>query len=923
MESPQRPAEAESTERLRVEIRALGRMLGTVIREQEEERLFELEEAIRIAARDHRQGDGEAGLALSRLIGTLRDRESQVVTRAFSLFFELVNLAEDRQRVRVLRARELLEAPRPRAESVAAAVERLREAGVPAAALSSMLADLRVEPVFTAHPTEAKRRSTRIQLGRMRGLLDALDVQELAPRERERLLELIHSHLTGLWQSDLTRPRRPTVAEEIEQGLHFSSSLWRVVPQLCRDLDKALRKSYPGERPQDGPLPSAQPLLRFGSWIGGDRDGNPGVTAEVTGKAFLELRRSGLREHLAQCRRTFETLSPSTRQVPVSPELEAFLPEALSRFPEASPRVQAVSPNEPYRRALRVIEWRLERALAAEGPGAQPSGAYARAGELQSDLRLLASSLEAHAGGSIAAGELQDWRWTAEAFGLQLQRLDIRQDARDLRELVGELTARLGLSTGYAGLGEAERVRVMERALQAAPPTLPEAADLSEEARDTLRRLRLLARVYAAWGPEPIGCYVISMTRGMSDVLGVVWLARLAGAPPLSVVPLFETIQDLRDAPGVLEKLLEHPLYRRHLAETGGVQTVMVGYSDSTKDGGYLAANWALYQAQRGMSRAAEARGVRLRFFHGRGGALGRGGGPAARGILALPPRTQSLGLRVTEQGEVLAERYDDPRVAYRHLEQILWATISAVALPAAEPREEWTQIMESLARAAYDHYRRLVEQPGFLTFFEQATPIGEIESLPIASRPAHRRSGRRLEDLRAIPWVFAWTQNRVLLPAWYGLGEALQSFARSQPRGWEPLREMYLQWPFFRAVLDDAALALAKADLGIARRYAELVEEAALRERFWGLLEADYRASCEGLRQVTGQPELLADIPWLKRSIVVRNPNTDPLNLIQVEWLRRLREAERRGSLEEAAVLRETLHMTIQGLVAGMRTTG
>jgi phosphoenolpyruvate carboxylase len=349
----------------------------------------------------------------------------------------------------------------------------------------------------------------------------------------------------------------------------------------------------------------------------------------------------------------------------------------------------------------------------------------------------------------------------------------------------------------------------------------------------------------------------------------------------------------------------------------------MVGYSDSTKDGGYLAASWALYQAQRGMSRVAEARGARLRFFHGRGGALGRGGGPAARGILALPPRTLSLGLRVTEQGEVLAERYDDPRVAYRHLEQILWATLTAVAFPAPEPRAEWTEVMEMLSATAYRHYRRLVEQPGFLEFFEQATPIDEIESMPIASRPAHRRSGRRLEDLRALPWVFAWTQNRLLLPAWYGLGEALQAFTRADPGGWERLREMYGGWPFFRAVLDDAALALAKADLGIARRYAALVEDAALRERIWALLEADYQASRDGLLRVAGQPALLADIPWLKRSIEVRNPNTDPLNLIQVEWLRRLREAVRGGSQEAAASLRQTLRLTIQGLAAGMRNTG
>jgi len=373
----------------------------------------------------------------------------------------------------------------------------------------------------------------------------------------------------------------------------------------------------------------------------------------------------------------------------------------------------------------------------------------------------------------------------------------------------------------------------------------------------------------------------------------------------------------------MVRDMLQDPAYRRHLKRRGNVQIVMIGYSDSTKDGGYLAACWSLYKTQSVLSPVAQEFGVRLIFFHGRGGSLGRGGGPAARSILALPPESLGAGLRMTEQGEVLADRYDDPRIAGRHLEQVIWATLAASVQPLTPPREQWQAAMEELAREALAAYRALIEAPSFLSYFEQATPILEIESLPIASRPAHRRDTRGLSDLRAIPWVFAWTQNRCMIPAWYGLGSAFQAFAKAHDDGWQTLREMYEGWPFFRATLDNAVLALAKSDMDIGRTYAELVEDVEVRERIWGMISTEYQRSRDSVLRTNGQPELLAELGWLQHSIRLRNPNTDPLNLLQVEWLRRLRAAEKRWDEEEQKQCRELLRLTIEGVAAGMRTTG
>jgi phosphoenolpyruvate carboxylase len=926
-----REAKVQKSENLVSEIRFLGRILGEIIKEQGGPTLYDLEEEIRLGSRARREGTPGAERALRARIRSMSDVEARTVVRAFTIFFDLVNLAEDRERVRVLRDRERTRAPEPRSESMEEAVLLMKAAGLGPEGSQALLDILAIGLVFTAHPTEAKRRSVRTKVRLLRQSLVQLDSAELLPRERDALVTRMRSLLTALWQTDLIRPRRPSVLEEVEVGLYFASTLWEVTPAIFAELKRALDKVYPGSSFR---LP---PFLEFGSWIGGDRDGNPHVSAAVTAQTLLRMRGAALDAHIAQCRLLFEELTTSEREAAVSWEMRQALERRVREFPEIAPLVEPLSQHEIYRRWLRTVEWRLCRSREAASLEAVPAGAYRSGAELAADLVLVRDSLRLNRGTHIVEGGLQTWLWQTEIFGLHFARLDIRQESGRNARVVAELMRVLGRCPDYASLSEQERRELLRQ-----PAVVGEAvrAGLGAEVQETLDVFTAIARAARALGEECLGGHIISMTHEVSDVLAVLWLMRLgaegggpaggpaggaaeAGGPSMDIVPLFETIDDLARAPDVVGAMLDDATYRRHLARRGDTQTVMIGYSDSTKDGGYLAACWALYNAQSVLSTVARERGVRLVFFHGRGGSLGRGGGPAARSILALPPESLGAGLRMTEQGEVLADRYDDPRIAGRHLEQVIWATVTSSVRPLSPPKREWLETMETLGREALAAYRTLIEEPGFLSFFEQATPIVEIESLPIASRPAYRRETRSLADMRAIPWVFAWTQNRCMIPAWYGIGSAFQAFARTRPDGWQVLRAMYEGWSFFRATLDNAVLALAKSDLAIGRMYADLVEEPETRERVWAMIATEYEASRDAVLRTNGQPQLLEELPWLQQSIRVRNPNTDPLNLVQVEWMRRKREAERRGDEARQAECRELLRLTIEGVAAGMRTTG
>jgi phosphoenolpyruvate carboxylase len=905
----------EKREKLGTEIRFLGRILGEIIREQAGQTLYDLEEEIRLGSRARREGKPEAERALQERIRSMTDTEARTVVRAFTIFFDLVNLAEDRERIRVLRERERARYPEPRSESMEEAVLLMRRSGMDPSDVQGLLDLLSIGLVFTAHPTEAKRRSVRTKVRLLRQSLVLLDDEGLLPRERERLVTRIRSLLTGLWQTELIRPRRPSVLEEVEVGLYFATTLWDAAPIIFGELARALEKTYPDASFR---LP---PFLDFGSWIGGDRDGNPHVSSQVTMETLLRMRTAAVDAHLAQCRLLIEEITSSEREAAVSAALHEALERRLGENPSLTTLVDPISPHEVYRRFLKTVEWRLERTRAVDTIECLPAGAYRTGAELAADLALIRDSLRENRGGHIFEASLQSWLWQTEVFGLHFARLDIREESGRNRRVTAELARLLGISPDFSALPEEGRRKLLHASL-AHLPQVP-SSGLSPDTAETLSVFSMLGQASSTLGAEGLGGHIISMTHSVSDILAALWLMRLQGGPAMDVVPLFETIEDLSRAPLILGEMLDDPEYRAHLGRRGNVQTVMIGYSDSTKDGGYLAACWALYKAQSILSRVAQERGVRLIFFHGRGGSLGRGGGPAARSILALPPESLGGALRMTEQGEVLADRYDDPQIAGRHLEQVIWATLTSSARPLSPPSEQWRETMQLLASDAFAAYRGLIEQPGFLTFFEQATPIVEIESLPIASRPAHRHGVRSLSDLRAIPWVFAWTQNRCMIPAWYGIGTAFQRFSASRPDGGDILRAMYEGWPFFRATIDNAVLALAKSDLAIGRKYTELVEDDEVRERIWGLIAGEYERSREAVLKANGQADLLSEIPWLKQSIKVRNPNTDPLNLVQVQWLSRLREAERRGDAVRQAECRELLRLTIEGVAAGMRTTG
>ena len=911
----------EKREKLGAEIRFLGSMLGDVIREQVGTTLFDLEEEIRLGARARRGGSEGAERALDARIRSLSGEEARTIVRAFTLFFDLMNLAEDRERVRVLRERERDRYPEPRPESMEEAALMMKNAGLDAPGIRTLLGLLSIGLVFTAHPTEAKRPSVRTKVRLLRQSLMNLDDADILPRERERTVAGIRSLVTGLWQTDLVRPRRPSVLEEVEVGLYFAATLWDVAPGIYAELDRALRKIYPGE---EFALP---PFLSFGSWIGGDRDGNPHVNARATALTFARMRSAAVSAHLSRCRQLFDELTSSEQQAPVTSALRDVVEQRMELFPDIRPLVEPISRHETYRRFLRTVEWKLERTRATDSLESLPEGAYRSGTELAEDLQLVEDSLKAHRGSAIAEGNLMGWLWQTQIFGLHFARLDIRQESSRNALVITEVVRALGLCADYAALDEEGRRALLRSTMGLHRPLNREA--LSAEARESLDVYDVLRQAAAAVGEEALGGHIISMTHRVSDILAALWLMELRPAsavgpvPAMDIVPLFETIDDLARAEAMVREMLNDPVYRRHLVRRRNVQVVMIGYSDSTKDGGYLAACWALYRTQSLLSRLAQDHGVRLVFFHGRGGALGRGGGPAARSILALPPESLGAGLRMTEQGEVLADRYDDPRIAGRHLEQVIWATLAASVQPLTPPRAQWLQAMEELSREALAAYRALVEEPCFLSYFEQATPIREIEALPIASRPAHRHGARGLGDLRAIPWVFAWTQNRCMIPAWYGIGSAFQAFARSRRDGWRMLKEMYEEWPFFRATLDNAVLALAKCDMDIGRTYASLVEDSEARTRIWNMIESEYARSRDAALATNGQAGLLEEIPWLQNSIRLRNPNTDPLNLLQVAWLRRLREAERQGNEATLMECREILRLTIEGVAAGMRSTG
>ncbi|TWT95984.1 Phosphoenolpyruvate carboxylase [Botrimarina colliarenosi] len=906
-------------ERLRREIDDLGRTFGDTVRRFAGDEAFQLVETVRRLARRFCDGDLAAADELDALLRDLTADQLRIVIRSFGTFLELANLAEDRQRVRSLHDRERKSHPAPRRESILDAVRKLKEQGVSAEAMADLVERVRVELVFTAHPTEAKRKSIRGKLRSLRQILSRLDVASLTPREEESLRGLVRREIVKLWQTDIIRPTRPTVLEEVQRGLAFMPVIWDTAPRIVGELRQAVAEVYPAQEVAAGGV------LRFGSWMGGDRDGHPYVTPEITEQTLRWLRKAALERHWASCDALITSISVSTRQAPACAALLEPLATACANWPELVEILEPIPPLETPRRWLRVIGWRIEQSLAAPSQGPTPSAAYGSAEEMASDARLVRDALIAAGDDDVAHTEVDAWLDQIATFGLHMAALDVRQHSELYAGVMTELWQAIGLVEKGEELTERRRCELLAETQPIAANLDP--VGLSETARETLQLFRVLRIAARRYGMACLGGHVVSMTKQPSDLLTILWLwkwseradggSELDGSLHLPVIPLFETIDDLVEAPEILGTALESPAYRSHVAACGDRQTVMIGYSDSTKDGGYLSAAWSLQSAQIALNTLAKSHGVHVTFFHGRGGSLGRGGGPAARSILSLPPETFDGSLRLTEQGEVLSERYDDPAIAHRHLEQVLWAVLIAATTPPPKPTSDYRDQMQRMADASLASYRALVTHPAFVRFFRLATPIGEIENLPIGSRPAKRKKGDAIEDLRAIPWVFSWTQCRCLLPAWYGLGAGLEA-ALGEPGGQESLHEMYTQWPFFRATIDNAALALAKSNRPVFDRYAQLAGgDAALRD-VAELLDAEYARARDALLAVTGEKELLDTVPWLQDSIKVRNRYVDPLNLIQLEVMRRVRSAD--NPSEE---LRHLSQLSIKSVAAGMRTTG
>ncbi len=894
---------------LRADVRALGNTLGKVITRLEGPETLAKVERLRGLAKAARTGQPYASAELIQEVAALNPAEAFNQAMAFTLYFELVNLAEENFRILLLRRRAAT-APALR-ESIAAAVAELKARGVSPEAMQSLVDRMSIELVFTAHPTESKRRTLLTKLRRMAGLLQRQSSGITEPGAIER-------EIATLWLTDRSRVERPLVTDEAKTGLwYFDTTLFAVLPRLRTELAGALAKHYPGVRP-----PRA--WLTFGSWIGGDRDGNPNVTAAIT-EEVLELHRlTAMKELLARVRDLGRTLTVSDRREAVTPELKRLLRENK----HLSKRVELLAkryPHEPYRLVLAGLRERLEAAIervpgilrAAEETIEEP---LLRTEDIREILETLGRSLEAGRGALVAEGDLRENIARLDTFGLHTSRLDLRQHSGPHETAVAELLGR----SDYARLPEAERRALLAEALAGSRRvSVDEASACSAATRQVVEPMLLAARALERFGRDCLGIYIISMTTDVSDVLEVAWLMRLTGLD-LPIAPLFETLEDLHNAPRVLTELFAHPAYAPLLAAQHAHQHVMLGYSDSNKDCGYTTANWALYRAQDDIARVCGEASVRVTLFHGRGGSIARGGGPAAKAVLAQPVALRDGGIRVTEQGEVLSTRYHDPDLAHRILEQMTYGVMLGIDAaghpPAARP--EWIETMERMSEAGFAAYKALVhDDPGFIAFWKQATPIDEIGNLKLGSRPTFRRATQSVADLRAIPWVFSWMQSRFNFPGWYGLGSALELVLKRGRAGRDLLREMHAGWPFFQTLIANAQLTLCKADLGIGRLYASLVDDKALRDRVLGILQTEFDRTEKAILAITGQKKLLEREPVLRKSVELRNPYIDPLNYLQVEMLRRLRS----GSLDASAEheTRRVVELTINGISGGLKNTG
>ncbi|HLO11418.1 MAG TPA: phosphoenolpyruvate carboxylase [Pseudoneobacillus sp.] len=907
---------------LRRDVKMLGNILGDILVHHGGTELLNIVEKIREMCKALRiQNDHGTYAALKQEISNLTPPLRKQVIRAFSVYFHLINAAEQNHRIRRRRDYQLNTVVNSQPESIEGAILSLKENHINSSIIQDVLNTLSLELIITAHPTEATKRSILEIQKRIADLLKSLDNPRLSKKERIKQEESLFNEVTVLWQTDELRYSKPTVIDEVKNGLYyFDQTLFDVLPDIHQEVEDTLKTHYPDQ------LWKVPNFLRFGSWIGGDRDGNPNVTPEVTWETLSRQRKLVLKKYKVVLVELMKRFSHSTTRVEVSRELLGSLSEEEHCYLKEDERWPVES--ESYRRKFAIMIERIKQVGKTEV-------GYHSSQELLKDLMMIKRSIYQHHPTKHELKMLQKLIRQVQLFGFHLATLDIRNHSGEHEAAITEILRKVGIVDNYPDLSEDEKLQILQKVLMDPRPLLLMHENYTKETFEMIQVFQLIKKAHEQFGKRSINVYLVSMTQAASDLLEVLILAKETGIyrlhadgrveTDLNVAPLLETINDLVAGPKIMETLFQMSVYRNHLQNLGDQQEIMLGYSDGSKDGGTLTANWKLYKAQMEIYGIASKYQISLKFFHGRGGSLGRGGGTLQRSLLSQPAETLGNGVKITEQGEVLSSRYLLEDIAYRSLEQATSTLMKAAAHVLKESEQghirdkRWVTALDEISDAALMKYQSLVFQdPDFLTYFRQATPLTELAELNIGSRPMSRKNSAKFENLRAIPWVFAWTQSRQLFPAWYAAGTGLEAFAAKGEENVKVLKEMYMYWPFFRSTIDNLQMALMKADITTAKEYSELVEDQKIAERIFGNIVEEYSKTKDILLKITGDNELLDQTPNIKDSVFRRNPYVDPLNFIQVQLIKELRNTEE----PDDELLTQVL-LTISGIAAGLRNTG